>query len=103
MNAGEQPLKAAQRELLEETGYASDEMHLLAQVHGDPTKDTNTFNLYLANKASKIQDQSLDQTEDITVELVPLENLRPLILEGKITVASSIATIYLALEHLGQL
>lgn len=64
---------------------------------------TNTFNLYLANKASKIQDQSLDQTEDITVELVPLEQLGPLIREGTINVASSIATIYLALEHLGQM
>jgi 8-oxo-dGTP pyrophosphatase MutT (NUDIX family) len=43
VNDGEPPWDAARRELLEETGYTSDEIQLLAQVHGDPTKDTNTF------------------------------------------------------------
>jgi ADP-ribose pyrophosphatase len=100
LDDGEHPLEAAQRELLEETGYASDEMYLLAQVYGDPTKDTNTFSLYLAHNARKIQEQSLDQTEDITVECVPLKDLKRLILQGSIKVVSSIATIYLALERL---
>jgi len=100
---GEPPLGAAQRELLEETGYAADALQLLAQVHGDPTKDTNTFYLYLAKNVVKVQEQSLDHTEDITVELIPLDQIRQLLLAGAIHVAGSIATIYLALERLGQL
>jgi 8-oxo-dGTP pyrophosphatase MutT (NUDIX family) len=100
---GESHLHAAKRELLEETGYSSDDMQLLAQVHGDPTKDTNTLHLYLAENALKIQDQALDHTEDITVELIPLKRVRKMLMAGEIHVAGSIATIYLALERLGQL
>ena len=100
---GEPPRDAAQRELLEETGYTADNLHLLAQVHGDPTKDTNTLHLYLAENAVKVQGQSLDHTEDITVEHIPLDQVRSLVLEGKISVSGSITTIYLALERLRQL
>ncbi len=100
---GEQPFHAAQRELLEETGYMADEMQLLAQVHDDPTKNTNTVYMYLATNAVKRREQALDQTEDIIVDLVALDQVRQLLLEGEIRVAGSIATIYLALERLGQL
>jgi 8-oxo-dGTP pyrophosphatase MutT (NUDIX family) len=103
VDEGEQPLHAAKRELLEETGHTADELQLLAEVHGNPTRDTDTFYLYLAENVIKIQEQSLDHTEDITIECVPLDQIRQLLLEGKIYVASSIAAIYLALERLGQL
>ncbi len=103
VDEGEQPLYAAKRELLEETGYTTDDLQLLAEVHGNPTKDTDTFYFYLAENAVKIREQSLDQTEDIELERVPLVQVRQLLLEGAIPVASSIAAIYLALERLGQL
>ena len=103
INDREPPLDAAQRELLEETGYAAEAVQLLAQVHGDPTKDTNTLYLYLAENAVKIQAQTLDHTEDIAVALIPLQKVRSLVLEGKIGVAGSLAAIYLALERLGRL
>lgn len=100
---GEQAVCAAQRELLEETGYIADDWQLLAEVHDDPTKNTNTFYLYLATNAVKNREQALDHTEDIAVDLVPLDQLRQLSIEGTIQVAGSIAAIYLALEHLEQL
>ena len=97
------PQKAAARELLEETGYAARDFHLLAQVHDNPTKDTNSINLYLATHAKKQQEQSLDQNERIAVELVPLQQLASLVFQGKIKVCGSIAAIFLALERLKQL
>ncbi|MBD3309072.1 NUDIX domain-containing protein [candidate division KSB3 bacterium] len=103
VDEGEAPDDAARRELLEETGYTAANLHLLAHVHGDPTKDTNTLHLYLAENAVKTQEQALDQTEDITVELLPLLHVRQAVLQGEICVAGSIATIYLALDHLQQL
>ena len=97
---GEKPEEAARRELLEETGYEAERLHLLAQAHNDPTKDTNTIYLYLAAQAVKKQEQHLDQTENISVELFPLTHIKDLVTQGKIHVCGSITAIYLAFEHL---
>ncbi len=99
---GETPQHAAMRELLEETGYAADEFHLLGQVHDNPTKDTNTDFLFLAPNAVKRQDQSLDPNEHIHVELVPFDHLPSLILNGSICVGNSISTIFLAQHWLNR-
>ena len=93
---GEPPQRAAMRELLEETGYAADEWHLLGQVHDNPTKDTNADFLFLAVNAVKRQEQSLDPNEQIQVELAPFNQLSSLILDGSICVGNSISTIFLA-------
>ena len=94
---------AARRELQEETGYCADQFQLLSRVHDNPTKDTNSLYLYLAINAVKQHDQSLDQTENIKIELVPLSQIKSLLLDGEIHVSGSIATIFLALERLKHL
>ena len=103
VDAGEAPLDAAKRELAEETGYAAEEFQFLGQVHDNPTKDTTTDFLFLATPAVKTFEQSLDQYENISVALVPLQKLPSLIVSGKICVGNSVSTIFLALEHLGRL
>lgn len=102
INNGEAPEQAARRELLEETGYTAEKFELLARVYGDPTKDTNVFYPYLARSAINVQEQSLDHTEAIEVELVPVKQLRHRVLHGEFEVAGSITAIYLALERLEQ-
>ena len=99
---GEPPQRAAMRELLEETGYAADEWHLLGQVHDNPTKDTNTDFLFLAVNAVQRQEQSLDPNEQIQVELAPFNQLSSLILDGSICVGNSISTIFLAQHWLNK-
>lgn len=103
IDAGETPLEAAKRELAEETGFAAEEFQLLGQVHDNPTKDTTTDYLFLATQALEKYEQSLDQYENISVELVPLQELPSLIVRGEICVGNSVSTIFLALERLKRL
>ena len=87
----EPPEEAARRELLEETGYAAGRLTHLATLHDDPTKNTNRFHLFLAEGVHPVREQSLDVTENIRVERVPLGEMKSKVLYGGIKVAKSVA------------
>ncbi|MDJ1494744.1 NUDIX hydrolase [Cytophagaceae bacterium DM2B3-1] len=93
---------AAKRELLEETGYYSEQWTKLAVIYDDPTKNTNQFHFYLAEGAYHTREQKLDHTEDIIVEKVPLAEVMHKAVQGEICVANSLAIILLALEKIKQ-
>jgi 8-oxo-dGTP pyrophosphatase MutT (NUDIX family) len=102
VDAGEiSPLAAARRELLEETGYDSEQVEFLAEVLDNPTKDTNTISYFLARDVRHVAEQDLDETENIEAVLVPLAEVEGYILRGKIRVAGSVALCLLALRRLG--
>ncbi len=94
------PKAAALRELLEETGYTSDEVEPLLEVIDNPTKDTNKIYFFLARNAHKIAAQNLDESEDIEVLLVPLHQVEDMVLQGTINVSGSVALCLLALRKL---
>ncbi|WP_375437547.1 NUDIX hydrolase [uncultured Hymenobacter sp.] len=94
------PLAAAKRELLEETGYVSDEIEPLLEVSDNPTKDTNRIYFFLARNARLVAAQHLDETENIEVLRVPLAGVEAMILGGEIRVSGSIALCLLALRKL---
>ena len=62
---GEEPIAAIQRELLEETGYASDEWHLLGMAPVYPALQTNRICSFLALNAHRVTHQQLDEGEVI--------------------------------------
>ncbi|MBB6611168.1 NUDIX hydrolase [Pontibacter sp. Tf4] len=95
------PAEAARRELLEETGYTSDNMELLLEVIDNPTKDTNKIYFYLARNAYKVAEQNLDETENIEVLHVPVKEVEQMVLSGSIHVSGSVALCLLALKKLG--
>ncbi|MBC5995024.1 NUDIX hydrolase [Pontibacter cellulosilyticus] len=95
------PEEAARREMLEETGYTSDEMELVAEVIDNPTKDTNKIYFYLALNAHKVAEQDLDESESIEVFKVPLQEVESMVLNGEICVSGSVALCLLALRKLG--
>lgn len=97
-----EPLEAARRELLEETGYTADTLELLLDVYDNPTKDTDTIYFYLARNAHQVAEQDLDETENIEVVRVPLAEVEAHILRGDIRVAGSVALCLLALRRLGK-
>lgn len=95
------PMEAAKRELLEETGYATDDMEPMLQVIDNPTKDTNRIYYFLARNVREVAAQDLDESEHIEVLKVPLEEVEPMIMGGQIRVAGSVALCMLALRKLG--
>ncbi len=79
---GEKPLAAIKRELLEETGYASDEWHLLGSCDANPARQTNRLHSFLALRARKVAEQSLGVGEFIRTRLVPWAEFRARIDSG---------------------
>jgi 8-oxo-dGTP pyrophosphatase MutT (NUDIX family) len=97
----DKPNEAAKREMLEETGYTTDEVELLLEVTDNPTKDTNRMYYFLARNARKIAEQKLDESEAIEVLKVPLQEVEKMILGGELKVAGTVALCLLALRKLG--
>jgi ADP-ribose pyrophosphatase len=95
------PLEAARREMLEETGYTTNDMELLLQVIDNPTKDTNRIYFYLARNVREVAAQDLDESEHIEVLKIPLQEVEQLVLSGQINVSGSVALCLLALRKLG--
>ena len=68
----EAPLAAIKRELLEETGYASQEWHRLGSAAVNPVLQTNRIHCFLALGAQKVAEQDLDEGEAIRTHELPL-------------------------------
>lgn len=68
---GEEPLAAGKRELLEETGYASNEWHLLGIAPVYPSLQTNRIYSFLALNAHCVAEQELDEGELIRAYELP--------------------------------
>jgi len=79
------PLEAAKRELLEETGFASEDFELIGTSHPNPAIQNNAIWFFLARDAARRSGQNLDPGEDIEVEAVDLKDVDRLIDSGRIT------------------
>lgn len=88
---GEDPLAAAQRELLEETGYAASDWLRLGQLAIEPSRHTNFGHLYVARGARRVADPMPDATEDLRVRLVQVGALPALIERGEIVHGTHVA------------
>jgi 8-oxo-dGTP pyrophosphatase MutT (NUDIX family) len=93
-------LVAAQRELLEETGYTSSEFISLATLYDNPVKDSNKIHVFLALNALKSGEQNLDITEEIEINLITISQVKKKIFAQEICVSGSVAALYLALDFL---
>lgn len=102
VDAGESTEQAAVRELMEETGYASEEFLLLTDTTNNPTKeDGRNLHLFLAKNVVKKHDTKFDDNEEIeTLICTPSEVLEK-ISSGEIWVTGSVAAGMLALTKLG--
>ena len=81
--AAEDALEAAKRELLEETGYESDDWSFLLRVPSNATIADNYAHLFLAKNCRKVSGQSLDETEFLNVVRVPADKLPQLVRSGE--------------------
>ena len=90
----EDPQAAAVRELAEETGYEGTAVSLLGCVSPNPALFNNLCSTYLVEGARKARSLSLDSSEDIEVELVPVTRIPSLIAAGSIDHALVIAAFH---------
>jgi ADP-ribose pyrophosphatase len=103
IDAGEDALAAAQRELVEETGYEAPRWRKLCASRPNPAIQTNTLHSFLALDAVASGVQHLDDGEHVAIETRPLADVGRAIRAGAIDHALVVtAFAHLALE-LGEL
>jgi ADP-ribose pyrophosphatase len=91
------PEESAKRELLEETGYAAEELVLLTKTYPQPAVLSNMGLTYLARNAGKIAEPQPDPAEDIEVCLVNPKEIPEMIRNGKLKHSQSIMGLSLYL------
>lgn len=98
IDKGEKPAVAARRELLEETGYAAGELIFLKQKNSAYTDQTQYF--FLATNCNYQQEPRPDDSEFLTVELLPVADLQALILDPQDHDFCNIDAFFLAMGYL---
>ncbi|MEZ4917647.1 MAG: NUDIX hydrolase [Saprospiraceae bacterium] len=90
----EDPLLAAQRELLEETGFSGGEWSHLLTASANPSTHTNVCTIYLAYGVERLHTQILDATEEIEVEVLKPETVFAMLNENAFVQALHAAALW---------
>jgi ADP-ribose pyrophosphatase len=100
IEAGEEPLAAAQRELMEETGYASPDWESLGSYLVDPNRGIATGHLFLARQARFVAPPIVDDLEEQELLLLTREEIESALERGEIKILAWAAAVAFALRHL---
>ncbi|MEK7085873.1 MAG: NUDIX hydrolase [Patescibacteria group bacterium] len=92
--------QAAQRELLEETGYKAAKLKKIHETYASAGFMNNRVHFFIGFNAKKIQKQQLDESEELTVHLLSFKKALKLLKEEKIKDLGSVAGILLVKEYL---
>ena len=98
VDPGEDPLVAAKRELLEETGFAAETWQSLGYVAPNPALQNNRCHQFLASGAKKVAEPHLDPGEDIGVHRMEPAELKACIAEGQVDHALVITALSRVLD-----
>jgi len=100
VDAGEAPAAAAQRECLEETGYAATVVQPMASVNPNPAIHTSRLHSFWSRPVERVAEVANESTEHTEVVLVPLTDLPDLLRADAIDHALVVATLWRFLhEH----
>jgi 8-oxo-dGTP pyrophosphatase MutT (NUDIX family) len=91
---GEDPLGGAKRELIEETGYASNDWVALGAIEPNPAIHSNRCFMFLAKNAEKIREPKFDDNEHCRVSLMKFAEYERLIASGGVTHALVVVAMY---------
>lgn len=94
--SAEDAFDAAKRELLEETGYESDEWNYLLTIPSNATIADNYAHIFMAKNCRKVSGQDLDDTEFLNVIKHPAEMIEKMIDAGQFQQAIHITAWLLA-------
>lgn len=95
LEIGEEPLQCAKRELLEETGYKTEDLKFLFNFYTSPGFSNEVISLYIANNLVKDVAQP-DEDEYIEIEEYDFHQLIEMIELGQIKDAKTIVGIMTA-------
>jgi 8-oxo-dGTP pyrophosphatase MutT (NUDIX family) len=94
IDVGEEPIIAAVRELVEETGFAAREILPLGKSRPNPAIQNNWIYHFLALDCERTNDTTFDEHESINTKLVALAEVEQLIANGEITHSLVLAAFY---------
>src|SRR5690606_15881322 len=100
---GEDPEDGARREMLEETGYAFQSIEKICELYANPATSGNITHTYLLKGGVRVQDQDLDDSEDIEVITMSVDQARQFLFDNKIGQALHSAALFYTFQKLGLL
>ena len=100
IDESENPLDAAKRELLEETGYKANEWKSLGSYRVGPNRGIQTMYLYLATGAEKVSEPNSDDLEDQQLIRLSREDLEEALNAGEFKMLAWAMTVAMALRSL---
>ena len=93
VDPGEDSKTAAARELLEETGFASDNWSYLGAVEPNPAFHNHLCHHWLAQDVYQAQTQDLGDGESIALEFMSQEQVRSAVVSGELKHALALSAL----------
>src|SRR5512135_1927056 len=100
LEPGEEPLAAAQRELLEETGYEAREWIALGRYRVDANRGAGTAHFFLARGAHRVAERNADDLEEQHLQFLTRAELEAALDAGQFKALPWAAIVALALRRL---
>lgn len=100
LDPGEEPLTAAQRELLEETGYESPHWLNLGRYAVDGNRGAGTAHLFLARQARPVAEVKADDLEEQQLLRLSRAEVEAALASGEFKVLAWAAVMALALQRI---
>jgi len=98
INPGESPLQAAQRELLEETGYSSPDWRDLGSFVVEGNRQCGTAHLFLARDSSQVTvPNNPDPYEAVQIELMKPHDFLRAVDGGDVALLATVSAVCLAM------
>lgn len=101
LEAGEDPVEGAKRELVEETGFTAEEWIQLGPVYPNPAIQDNRCFTFIAKNARRTHPTAFDADEELELEMIPLAQVAGSTLHGQVTNAVIVAGLARALAAVG--
>lgn len=81
---GEEPMAAARRELMEETGFGGGNWQEWMTISANPSTHTNLNHCFLATDVELLSEQHLDEGEDVQVRIFTRQEVEDMLQKGEV-------------------